>query len=784
MSTAPDSGLKTATRPVARARRIIGLCCAAATSLAPPATALAQEAGVGDNTIEEIVVTATRREESLQDIAISVTALTEFQLERQGIDNFIDFANKIPTLGYNNSGGPTFQTLSIRGVGTASGGQASNGSPVTVSVYIDDTPVTAPFSRNSAAQPLVFDMQQIEVSRGPQGTLFGASTMGGAIRYITNKPDPSAFSAGVTGDVFTISDGDYGGGFNAVANVPLVEDQLAVRGVIWYRDDAGYIDRLPLSALENLPDSDLVDPLRANRALLDTDVNAQTTQGGRFQLRWNATDKLQLTGMVNFQDIDLDTVTESRTSLGDFLDAGNSDSPQTTEYTQYTFNVEWDLLDGVTLISNTSYMEREVVESGDLSDFFASVLGVDRPTLIANTQDDMVNDRVNPMELTVQEIRLQSNNDSPLQWLLGFWYLDQDGGEDQNILGQSAIAYGKSIGVFPEDAPTFGFAENSVTEEQQRAVYANLSYAFSDAFSISAGLRATDDEKFENFVFDGALFGTANILQEGEFDTEYTPRIEAIWNLSADRMVYATAASGFRTGRLQAPILEGPCADDLIDIGIDPAASGVVEGDSLWSYEIGAKTAWSGNRYTVNFAAYYIDWTDIQQSINLPCGSGFVTNAGDVEVQGFEIETVANPIDSVQLSFSVGHADAEVVSLGNFDVPGLSEGATVPEIPEWTVNLGGQYSFPIRGDMRGYVRGDASYRSAVFQDFEQTPELERPSYWLGSARLGVETDNWDAALYVDNLFDELIVNTIASFGDVIRPARPRTWGLRVSHLFE
>ncbi len=769
-------------RPAARA---CGAVVAVAGLFGLPGGAAAQsdDAGRLEGTLEEIVVTATRREESLQDIAISVTALSEAQLERQGVDNFIDFANKIPTLGYNNSGGPTFQTLSIRGVGTASGGTASNGSPVTVSVYIDETPVTAPFSRNSAAQPLVFDMQQIEVSRGPQGTLFGASTMGGAIRYITNKPDTSEFSARVTGDLSTTENGDYGSAFTAMANVPLVEDRLALRAVIWRREDAGFIDRLPLSALENLPQSDTVDPFRANRALLTEDVNSTTTEGGRFQARLHATDNLTITGMVNFQDIELDTITEFRPELGEFLDAGNSDSPQSTNYEQFTLNVEYDIFDRVTLISNTSYMEREVVDSSDLSDFFASFLGVDRPTLIANTQDDMINDRVNPMELTVQEIRLQSNSDGALQWLLGFWYLEQEGGEDQNILGQSAIAYGKSIGVIPLDAPDFGFAENSVTEEEQQALFANVSYDVTDNFTVSAGLRATEVEKFENFIFDGALFGTANILREGDFDTEVTPRIEATWRLSDDKMVYATAANGFRTGRLQAPLLEGPCAADLVEIGIDPAASGVVEGDSLWSYEVGAKTSWNRNRYTVNLAAYTIDWSDIQQTINLDCGSGFVTNAGDVEVRGFEIETVASPTDSVQLNFSVGFADAEVASLGQFDVPGLTDGATVPEIPKWTVNTGGQYRFPIRGDMSGYLRADVSYRSEVFEDFDESPELRRPDYWLGSARLGVESERWDASLYVDNLFDELIVNTIASNGAVLRPGRPRTWGVRVGYTF-
>lgn len=756
-----------------------------ATTIDPSALAQELDARVGGyDSIDEIVVTATRREANLQDVPISVTAFSQDQLDREGLNSFIDFAQQTPSLGFNNSGGPAFQTLSIRGVGIASGGTAGAGSASTVAVYMDETPVVAPFSRNATIQPILFDINRVEVLRGPQGTLFGASSMGGAIRYITNKPDPAGFEARITTELSTAA--LEGGGENysvsGMANIPLGEN-LAARIVGTFRQEDGYIDRLPLSFLANPIESDIVpDPFAGSAATIEENVNSSEIFGTRVSLRWTPLEQLSITPTFHYQRTDLDSAIEADVGQGEFLQVRFQDEPQSALDEYYNLLVEYEL-GFADFISSTTWIERDVTAANFLGNLAAALIGQPFDVLIANTGNDLIDERVNPNELFVQEARLQSNSEGNLGWLAGVFYLDQTGGEDQNFLAPSFVAFGKSLGVFPDGAPNFAFSENTDTTEEQTGVFVDVSYEFFDEIEASVGLRWTDSKRGTLSFIDGALFGSSVTDREVEFDDEITPRYHLAWRPDDNFMLYGSAAKGFRVGRDQTPITGGPCVPDLIALGIDPAASGRVEGDSLWNYEIGAKAALLGGRLVTNVAAYYIDWSNIQQTVNLACGSGFVTNAGEAEIRGLELELFARPGDRVSVNLGFSYTDAEAGSEGRFDIPGQEPGDPLPEVPEWIVTAGAQYSYPISPAYAGYLRGDVTYRSEVFQDFSQTEELTRPSYFLAGARLGVESEAWDAALFVDNLLDEYIVYTFDNTGLEARPARPRNWGIRVTRKF-
>ena len=732
--------------------------------------------------LEQIIVTATRREMRLQDVPISVSVLSQEQLDRQGVNTFLDFAEQIPSLGFNNEGGPTFQTLSLRGVGVASGGTAGAGSDSTVAVYLDETPIVAPFSRNATIQPILFDIDRVEVLRGPQGTLFGASSMGGAIRYITNKPDPSGFDARFTSELSITEGGGENYSISGMVNVPLMET-LAARLVVTYREDSGYIDRLPFSFVENPIDSDVVpDPLAGSAATIEQDVNSSEIFGARLSFRWTPFDGLAITPTVHYQRTDLDSTAEADVAQGEFLQVRFQDEPQSARDEYYNLLVEYEF-GFADFISSTTYLEREVSATDFLGNLAAALIGQPFDELIANTDNDVVNERVNPNELFVQEARLQSNTGGNLQWLVGVFYLDQTGGEDQNFLAPSFVAFGKDLGVFPADAPNFAFAENTNTTQKQIAVFGDVSYTFFDQLELSVGLRWTDSEKSTESFIDGALFGVSTTDLQAEFDGEFTPRFHLAWRPNPDLMLYGSAAQGFRLGRDQTPITGGPCVPDLIALGIDPEASGQVGGDSLWNYEIGAKSSLFGGRVTANVAGFYIDWSGIQQTVNLACGVGFITNAGQADIKGLELELFANPTDAVTLNFGLSYTDAEAGSEGQFDIPGQDPGDRLPEVPKWVVTAGAQYTYPILSGMSGYIRGDVSYRSEIFQDFAQSAALRRPSYVLAGARIGVETDRWDAALFGDNLLDEYIVYTLDNTGVEARPGRPRTWGVRLTGKF-
>ena len=745
--------------------------------------AYAQDEGdsAGRPALEEIVVTATRREMRLQDVPISITALTQDQLDRQGLNSFLDFAEQIPSLGFNNSGGPTFQTLSLRGVGVASGGTAGGGSASTVAVYLDETPIVAPFSRNATIQPILFDIDRVEVLRGPQGTLFGASSMGGAIRYITNKPNPSEVEARVTSDL-AVMDGGESYSINGMGNVPLA-DSFAARLVLTYRRDNGYIDRLPPSFAANPIETDIVpDPFAASVATIEQDVNSAETFGSRISFRWTPTDELSITPTIHYQRTDLDSASEADVALGEYRQVRFQDEPQSSTDEYYNLLVEYDF-GFADFISSTTHLEREVTAADFLGNLAAALIGQPFDVLIANTENDLVDERVNPNELFVQEARLQSKTDGNLQWLLGLFYLDQTGGEDQNFLAPSFVAFGKDLGVFPDAAPNFAFSENTDTTQKQVAVFGEMSYTFFDELELSFGLRWTDSERGTLSFIDGALFGSSTTDRTVKFDSEITPRYHLAWRPREDFMLYGSVAKGFRLGSDQTPITGGPCVPDLIALGIDPAASGEVAGDSLWNYEIGAKSTLFGGLVTANVAGFYIDWSGIQQTVNLACGSGFVTNAGEAEIKGVELELFANPTESLVLNLGMSYTDAEAGSEGQFDIPGQDPGDALPEVPEWVVAAGAQYTYPISAGMRGYVRGNVSYRSEIYQDFAQSEALARPSYVLAGARIGVETEFWDAAIYGDNLLDEYIVYTLDNTGVEARPGRPRTWGIRVTRKF-
>lgn len=730
--------------------------------------------------LQEVVVSATRRAESVQNIPLSVSVLGNDRLENSNIQTLADVAARVPGFSVNNSGGPVFETLSMRGVGIVSGGQASAGSAATVAVYINETPVTPPFSRNSQAQPNVFDLDRIEVLRGPQGTLFGASSMGGTIRYILNKPDLDRFEGKVALELSQYEAFGENQAIDALVNVPLVEGRMAIRTSLSYHKDAGFIDRIPLSAGASVPGT-LPNP--SLLALLQRNVNDVETREARIAFGWQLTDALSITQTVSSNDIDLSSATTTDRTLGLYLQSRDRDEPQRASFDYFNLEANYDA-ERFAVVSSTSYMEREVVEISYYGALLAEIAGVPlEDMLLSVSADDLDSDRINPQRLFVQELRIQSPDQQRFTWLLGGFFLQQKGGEAQNLLAPTYAAYAKSIGLFDPSAPDYTYSESRRSKESQRAVFGNVTYRLTDDLKLSVGARVTDVKKRTLIQTGGALFGDASEQTEEDFDPEVTPSASLTWTITPDNMTYVSYGEGFRVGIDQTPITDGPCATSLLAIGVDPAASGGVEGDSLRNYEIGSKNAWANRRFRANVAAYLIDWSDIQQTINLSCGSGFVTNAGSAEIRGLEIELAWAATERTLLDLAVGYTDARVTSLGGFDIPGQSVGDRLPEVPRLTVASGVEYGFPVRENWDGYVRGQASWRDAVYQDFAQSADFRRPSYLLGDFRLGVRNEDWDVTWFVNNLTNKRYITVLGIESATWVPGRPRTLGIRAAYKF-
>ena len=721
--------------------------------------------------LEEVVVTATKRTERLQDVPIAVSAISAEDIQARGFTQFADYVNTIPGVFFQD-GGPGNSIIHIRGA-------SESGVGSTVATYFGDT-LTSVFT-NHGGQPNVrlVDIERVEVLRGPQGTIYGANTLVGVLRIVPAAPDATQFDFDLGTRGFTTahsSDESYH--VEGAVNIPLVQDRLALR-VVGYKDDiAGYIDNIvpaqdpvDYSEVFELPPGTLVTP--AVTASTQKDINREKTWGGRAAVRWQPTDQLRVDVSHVTQDATLDSEPFTVPAAGDYAQSSSlfplarGGYGERLNITGASITYDWE---PVSLVSSSNWMEMHRQSHQDLAFLANAQVGSPIPWFYLDESFG---------KLFTQEVRLQSRGEAPLQWTAGLFYLREKADLRQFAADLSCPT---CLGtVFLEQDFALDIPRARQLNEEQRSVFGEVSYRFAQIWTLGVGARYLEDE-IESFSPTILGFLGLGSPPPGPPLTgkvyEFNPSAYLRLEPSDDLTFYAQAGRGFRSGDVN-DSLPDACLEQAAALGIKPTT----DPDTLWNYELGMKARFAGGRLGVNAAVYKEDWKDVQQGLSLECGFGGIVNGGDIDGKGAEVELVAQPTDAWRLNLAASY------NKSRFDrvIPGSTfiQGERLPDAPEKNFSAGAQYSFPIGGQWNGFARADYIYVGNVRVKFAADPDILQESYDVVNARVGFQRQNLGVELFGRNLTDERAVSVTAepSFGGYQTIIRPREIGVEVRYSF-
>ncbi len=721
--------------------------------------------------IEEMVVTATKRETSLQSTAMSISALLGSEMEERGDVSLADIAESVPGITLQEYG-PGERYVTFRGISASS--TAFNNSTATTA-FLGDVPFTG--QTFGPGDIRLVDMARVELLKGPQGTLFGKSAVGGALRYIPNDPTTEDVEAGYQIYSSSTADSDdtnWGG--HGYLNLP-VSDVLALRGVFYKYDNAGFIDNLGTNT---------------------KDVNTEDTVGGRLAMRWNVTDRT---------DLDVLYFTHKTTALGG-QNAGIQSIASVYSPTPHDASAPFALPDNVMDpdVNNPSYYTNFNAISTNRYEGVQVKLGTDfdllRLDLIAGYQkrrwiseSDVINYlwvfdgsttaiQRHDRKVTGQtlELRLTSNSDTAVDWIVGLWYENEK--MDGDTLGYvrdslNPLVFGTVL--WDEGHRFFDYTlDSSLTEI---AGFAELGLQLSDQLRISGGLRYSSLKRDTDILTaSGSLDGTTNSLigvDQSSRETPDTYRATIEYTVSDDLFLYALVSSGYRIG--------GFNSGNAIN-GIPPST---YTSDSVWNYEGGVKMTWLDGRATTNATVYYIDWSDMQLTVIEKGIIAGTRNVGNAEVSGLEFESRFDVTEHLTLSANYSYIDAKFAEAYLRDPTDpetlqARKGQRLPGSAKQSFSVLADWVYPAFtwGDM--LVGADYRYIGDRVSEIGTNPSL-LPSYQLVNARIGVSIhDGPNVTLFADNLFDE---RTLQSTEIGVGPLksfvvnRPRVIGLRLTQKF-
>lgn len=723
---------------------------ALALSFIAPGMALAQpveptQTEEGDGA-QQIVVTAQKREEILQDVPISISVVGGEQLRESGATQLVDFGNYVPGFQVDSQGTPGQTTLSLRGI-------APVGPSQTVGIYLDDTPIgsSSIYARSVAfaLDLLPYDIQRIEILRGPQGTLYGASSIGGLLKYVTTSPDlqKSTGRAGV--EVFDIAHGEnLGYAVQGLVSVPLIPGQLAVSASGAYRNSPGYVDNVQTGA---------------------RDHNDYEQFGGRFSLLWQPTDRFSARLSALYQEIDSDNNALVVEDLATGRRIGNGFAtnnfiaePFNRKMEYYSATLNYDL-GFATATSATSYSKSEVVQVQDAS----RVFGILFPLLTGGAIPAGITPFSIELDLKkfTQEVRLTSPSSDRFEWLLGAFYTHEKSGNRQVV--NSLTMAGAPI------APLDPLAIASLPSKfREYAVFGNATIKFGEQFDVTGGVRYAHNKQRFRQISSGAVVPTADepgSSSEGVFTFSISPQ----FHVNEDTMIYGRVASGYRPG--------GP---NTVLPGVPPT----VDSDTLTSYELGIKSNVSRS-LAVELAAFTLDWKDIQLNRTVE-GVNYLANAGSARSRGLEGSIIWRPVPALRLGFNGAYIDAKLSSDSPVGVIGL-DGDRLPNIPRWSGSATADYSFDV-GANRARIGLGVRHTGGRISEVESNPDSV-PAKAYTAVDLNGEftlTNQLTVRAYIRNLLDSngdvtRFLNTAATgpYQFSVTPLQPRTIGLAAEFSF-
>ncbi len=771
--------------------RAVLVTCSATLALTIAQSAAAQ---VTSQVLEEIVVTATKRAESLQDVPLAVSALRAEDIAVRGLTQYADYLSTVPGV-YFQDAGPGQSQIRMRGIVASEGG----GGPASVATYFGET-ITSVLSLFGAKPNLrLVDIDRIEVLRGPQGTLFGANALAGVVRIVPTPADLNNFEVKVgTRGFATAHSKDASYHLEGAVNVPLIDDRLALRLVAYQDDIAGYIDNVVpanatldwteqgegfLGALTgapiDLPDGALIIP--GNAAVTNRDVNSEDTWGVRANLIWRASDRLQFDVTHAVQDVTLNgqPFVDSFSGPYEQLRALDVFAPgkyvERLEVSTLAATYDWD---SVALTSATNYSKLTSVFRDDMIPFVLAAFGAPLPWQDRTDSDGKV---------FTQEVRLQSRGEAPLRWLVGAFYLDQSVDVTQTVVDHSCPTCVSTI-LFDQDfafrIPVPG-ADPRFVNQEQRSVFGEVSYNFASRWTVGVGGRYLEEDlerltaATEGFLVGG--FAPAEPARKGT-SYEVNPSAYVRFEPSDSVTWYLQAARGFRSAQTNTALsYTGGCAAEAAAVGL----RAVTDPDTMWSYELGLKTRLAEGRVGVNAAVYQQEWDGVQLPIQFDCGFGGTINGGDVEGDGVEVELTAQLTDALQLNLAGAYNNNEFKTVK--PGVGFEVGERPPGAPEKNVSAGLQYDFPLSASWSAFARADYSYVGSTRYKFGQIDPLVvvQDAYDLANVRLGLQRASLAVELFGRNVTDERAVvnSTDPSLGNRQYLARPREIGVEVRYGF-
>lgn len=718
---------------------------------AAPALAQSADASAAAETTEEIIVTAQKREQALIDVPQSVSVVGGDTLERLQANNFQDYLKLVPGLQLTQDT-PGVGRLILRGVNT--GGVAS-----TVAVYVDDTPFGSSSGLVNGAILAgdfdTFDVARVEVLRGPQGTLYGASSLGGVLKFVTTEPQTEAVDARARISGETVKDGDMSYNGTAMVNLPL-GDRFAVRASGFYRDVGGFIDSIGTAGSD-----------------VEQDINDARIYGGRVSALLTASEtfSIQATAILQNTESDAPTAVESdpnrlatrygRLSLSQYV-------PAATDISYRLYNAKATLdLGAAELVSSTSYGKLDQDFRDDLTTQFSPLLAA-----ALGVPNELYQDQTTAYDKVTQELRLASNPGMGFDWLIGGYYTREKGRIIQHF---EAVTPGTltPIAGLP---PLADAALRSVYKEY--AGFANATLYLGDRFDLTFGGRYSHNDQRASQQLAGVLVGTATYPVARSDENVFTYSVAPKFKFDDDTSLYGRVAKGFRPG--------GP---NVLPPGAPAGTPLTYDSDSIVSYEVGLKTEMLGRALTLDVSAFHIDWDDIQLLAQIN-NVGLNTNGGTAESEGVEFTVTARPIDGLNLSVNGAYTNARLTA-GTSPLVGGFDGDRLPYTPPYSLNVNADYDWDV-GEAVAYV--GASLRSLSKQtgayDFAfrtaNGRQRQLPAYEVIDLRAGFEVGRYAIEAFARNIGNAEGKTSVGGTG--IYPLgsvatgiiRPRSFGLSLT----
>jgi iron complex outermembrane receptor protein len=706
--------------------------------------------------LQEIVVSATRvGDESVQKIPMAISVVSPAALDSKGLGSISDFVGELPSVNMQ-SVSPGENVIDMRGLVTSEVNPTNAQQRSLVALYLDD----ASIGQEGFNPDLhVYDLERIEVIRGPQGTLYGAGAMAGTIRLITKKPDLSAFSG--DGDL-SVSETKHGGtntSERGMLNLPIIQDQLAARLVLYRSNDSGYIDNIELG---------------------QRDANPVYSTQGRLAIRWKPADTFTLDASATFARLNVKGRNTVYPQLGDYT--YESLTPEQLADYFKLFNVTGDMdLGFAHLVSSSSYTQRHIAED-------ESFESLDENLLTPGTRLPASNLNGNDIHKFQEEIRLVGRPDGQLRWITGAYYERDSQFYPQNLVSPGFdSAFGAEIGdptfnsqtAYGTPAPNTPFYGTINLVERQFALFGEATYSILPQFDLTLGARYFDFKDDFNLFFTGVAGaiapGNPDVGSGEQSSKGVNPRGVLTYRITDQVMIFGEAARGFRYGGVNEPAPVTFCGADLAAIGLSASPQSFGP-DHLWSYTLGEKGTFADGRLVMNVDGFYIIWDDVQTIHNLTCGYNYTENAGKVKSQGLELESKLRATSALTFGLAGSFTDAKA----DGPIPNLSavDGDRAPWFPRTILSVSGNYEVPLP-QAKIEISADYTYRSDAYTDFSPAifDYARIPSSVLLNASVGYVTDRWSLALFGTNLTNNHLVSIIdVSTNGPYQPGNLQYWG--------